>query len=164
MILLNTKIWAATVEEAKAKAAGSPAWLRAIEKADQQARRGKYWAFDSTTGVLKVMSASSNKLYTITAGEHSCEAIKQGHKACWHRALFRLMQRYTEALGVVAIEAETVRVQNWSASKGHEIREMPRVTITPHPMNTKEQRRAYWAMVAALPHTDLDKRLPKRAA
>lgn len=131
MILLNTKIWTATVEEAKSKAANSPAWLRAIEKADVQARRGKYWAFDSTTGVLKVMSSSSSKLYTITAGEHSCDATQNGHKACWHRALYRLMQRYAEALGASAIEAEAVRVQNWSARQGHEIKEYPRITIAP---------------------------------
>ena len=101
MILMNTKIWSETVEEAKGKAAGSPAWLRAIEKADQSLRRfSTYWSFDATKGELRIMSGSNaGHLYVITnITEHTCPAMAGGHKVCYHRAAYRLMCRYVERL------------------------------------------------------------------
>ncbi len=107
MIILNSKIWAATVSGAKAKAANSPEWLRAIERADREIQRSKYWAFDAQTGVLKLMSTTSGKLYTITA-DHTCEATANGRKACKHKAAHRLMLRYVEKLGVASAEGKGI--------------------------------------------------------
>lgn len=107
MIILNTKIWAATINEAKAKAAHSPEWLRAIARAEREIQRSKYWAFDAQTGVLKLLSTSSGKLYTVTA-DHTCEATANGHKACKHKAAHRLMLRYVEKLGGASTEGQGV--------------------------------------------------------
>jgi hypothetical protein len=90
-----------------------------IEKADKQIRRARYWAYDATKGELKLMSASKSDIYTITADAHTCPAIENGHKACYHRAAHRLMQRYTQALGVATAEGtRTVppAPSSWSAA------------------------------------------------
>jgi hypothetical protein len=118
MIILNSNIWAATVEEAKAKAAHSPEWLRTIEKADKQIRRARYWAYDATKGELKLMSASKSDIYTITADAHTCPAIENGHKACYHRAAHRLMVLYVSRLNAASVEVETKTAQAWNVETG----------------------------------------------
>jgi len=92
-MILNTQIWRATVEAAIAASSSSPAWLRAIERADTEIRKSRYWAFDGST--LTIQSTTSKKMYRIEAGNHTCEA-RGG--ICKHRACLRLMQRYTERL------------------------------------------------------------------
>lgn len=113
-MLLNTKIFNATVETAKTKSASNPAMLRAIDRAVYEINRSKYWAFDSTTNVLKLMSTTSSKLYVID-GNHTCEA----RGTCKHKVARRLMQRYTEALGVTATEGKRLvdaALMAWSAT------------------------------------------------
>jgi hypothetical protein len=100
-MLLNTKVFYATVEMAKLKSANNPAMLRAIDRAVNEINRSKYWAYDSTINVLKLMSTTSKKLYVID-DTHTCEA----QTVCKHKVARRLMQRYTEALGVTTAEGE----------------------------------------------------------
>lgn len=118
-MLLNTKIFNATVETARIKSANNPAMLRAIDRAVREISRSKYWAYDSTANVLKIISTSSSKLYVID-DKHTCEAIENGHKFCKHAVARRLMQRYTEALGVTAAEGENKLINPapmaWSAA------------------------------------------------
>jgi hypothetical protein len=101
-MIINTKIFTATVETAQAKSATNPAMLRAIDRAVKEINKSKYWAYDSQTNVLKLMSTTSSKLYVID-DNHTCEAQS---KICKHLVARKLMQRYTEALGVVATEGE----------------------------------------------------------
>jgi hypothetical protein len=91
-MILNTQIFNQVVAAAKAKAANSPAWLRAINRAVIEIQRARYWAFDGET--LAIESTTSRKLYRVDAA-HTCEA-RNG--VCKHRAARRLLQRYTEAL------------------------------------------------------------------
>jgi hypothetical protein len=114
-MLLNTKIFNQTVETAKLKSANNPAMLRTIDRAVKEINKSKYWAYDSQTNVLKLMSTTSSKLYVID-DNHTCEAQS---KTCKHHIARRLMQRYTEALGVVATEGERATPpapQAWSAA------------------------------------------------
>lgn len=101
-MLLNTKIFNATVETAKAKSANNPAMLRAIDRAVYEINRSRYWAYDSTTNTLRIQSTTSKKLYVVNDA-HTCEA-RSGH--CKHLVARRLMQRYTEALGVAVAEGK----------------------------------------------------------
>src|SRR5262245_43114941 len=94
-MLLNTHIWSETIAAAKSAASNNPAWLRAIDRADNEIRRSRYWAFDGST--LIIQSTTSKKLYRVDEN-HTCEACTNGHKACKHRAARRLMIRYTERL------------------------------------------------------------------
>jgi hypothetical protein len=114
-MLINTKIFNQTIETAKAKSASNPAMLRAIDRAVVEINKSKYWAYDSTTNVLKLMSTTSSKLYVIDK-HHTCEA-KSGH--CKHLVARRLMQRYTEALGVTTAEGKRIVApapMAWSAA------------------------------------------------
>jgi hypothetical protein len=86
MNFLNEKIWSATIEEAKAKAVASPEWLRTNAKADQLLRRAStYWSFAANKGELRMMSGSSDHIYTIKSDAHTCPAVLSG-KACYHEA------------------------------------------------------------------------------
>ena len=96
-MIFNSQIFNAVIEAAKAKAAGSPAWLRAIDRAATELHKAPYWSFDSTTNTLTLISKTSGKKYTID-GNHTCDATANGHTACKHRAAHRLMLRYVEAL------------------------------------------------------------------
>ena len=91
-MILNTQIFNSVVAAAKAKAADSPAWLRAIDRAVTEILRSRYWAF--ADGVLTIQSTSSGKLYRVDDA-HTCEA-RNG--VCKHRAARRLLQRYAEML------------------------------------------------------------------
>lgn len=129
-MILNTKIFNATVETAKAKCAGNAAMLRAIDRAVYEINRSRYWAYDAQTNTLRIQSTSSKKLYVVN-DQHTCEATAKGNRYCKHLVARRLMQRYTEALGVAAVEVETKRVQNWSAKDGHQIVETKRASVAP---------------------------------
>ena len=129
-MLLNTKIFNATVETARAKCANNPAMLRAIDRAVYEINRSRYWAYDSTTNTLRIQSTTSRKLY-IVDDAHSCEAKS---KICKHLVARRLMQRYTEALGVTTAEgtrAVPPAPSGWSAAgeqsaNGWEVRDEER--------------------------------------
>jgi len=69
-MILNTHIWSQTVEAAKLAASNSPAWTRAIERADNEIRRSRHWSF--TNGVLTIQSTTSKKLYRMDE-THTCE-------------------------------------------------------------------------------------------
>ncbi len=122
-MILNSSIWAATINEAKAKSVGKPTILRAIDRAVVEIERSAYWSFDGQT--LRLQSTTSRKLYVIDEG-HTCEAQS---KTCKHHIARRLMLRYTQALGVAAAEIETKRVQNRSASRGHQVIETKRASM-----------------------------------
>lgn len=102
-MILNTTTWQQTINEAKAKSAGKPAILRAIDRAVIEISRSKYWSFDGQT--LRLQSTTSTKLYIVEEG-HTCDAQS---KTCKHHIARRLMLRYTQALGVAAAEVETKR-------------------------------------------------------
>ncbi|NOT60064.1 MAG: hypothetical protein HOP19_07545 [Acidobacteria bacterium] len=91
-MILNTSIWQAVINEAKAKAVNPPAWLRAIDRAVVEIEKARYWSF--TDGVLTIESTTSRKLYKVDAA-HTCEA-RNG--ICKHRAARRLMELYFTAL------------------------------------------------------------------
>lgn len=135
-MLLNTKIFNATVETAKAKSSNNPAMLRAIDRAVKEINRSKYWAFDSTTNVLKLMSTTSSKLYVVDDA-HTCDAKS---KTCKHLVARRLMQRYTEALGLAVAEGKRAAgnaPMAWSATgeqtaRGWKVRDEERAQSPPH--------------------------------
>lgn len=137
-MILNTKIFNATVETAKAKCAGNAAMLRAIDRAVYEINRSRYWAYDAQTNTLRIQSTTSRKLYVVDDA-HACEATANGCKHCKHQVARRLMQRYTEALGVAAVAVETKRVQNWQAGKGVEIVEKKTATVRPAQRTTTTQ-------------------------
>ena len=94
-MLLNSAIFAATIDAAKASASASPAWLRAIDRAVIEIERSPYWSY--ADGTLTLISTTSNKTYKIDES-HTCEA-KNG--ICKHRAARKLIQRYLERLAAV---------------------------------------------------------------
>ncbi len=125
-MILNSNIWAATIETAKAKSEGNAAMLRSISRAVYEIQKASYWAF--AAGILTIQSTTSRKLYTVDDA-HTCEALANGHKFCKHTVARRLMQRYIERLGATEAQAETKRVQNWSAETGHVVVETKRASM-----------------------------------
>jgi hypothetical protein len=90
---LNADILATVVATAKRNAASQPRWINAIERAASEMATNPYIeALDSHT--LLIGSASGNT-YT-SNGVCQCEAFQHG-KACYHRAMSRLYERYNEA-------------------------------------------------------------------
>lgn len=123
-MILNSSIWQQTINEAKAKSAGKPAILRAIDRAVTEIERSAYWSFDGQT--LRIQSTTSRKLYVVNDG-HTCEAQS---KTCKHHIARRLMLCYPQRLGVAAAEAETKRIQNWPAGAGHPSVETKKVMLS----------------------------------
>jgi hypothetical protein len=70
-MILNSTIRRQTINEAKAKAAGNGAILRAIDRAVKEIERSAYWSFDCQT--LRIQSTTSRKLYIVDDG-HTGEA------------------------------------------------------------------------------------------
>src|SRR5262245_12524489 len=97
---INQAKFNAIVEAAKTKAADSPAWLRAIEKA----------AAGILDGSLIVTTLAHGALVTGKNGSHhangrcDCEASRRGHSQCYHRAAARLMHNYETAAAVSPAE------------------------------------------------------------
>ncbi len=79
------------IEAAKAKAANSPSWLRAIDRAAEQLRSNPYIA-DQGDGLL--ILSTSGEFYHAN-GVCQCKAFHHG-MACWHRAAAQLIKRYNE--------------------------------------------------------------------
>src|SRR5262245_8418707 len=98
---INHAKFNAIVEAAKTKAADSPAWLRAIEKA----------AAGILDGSLIVTVLAHGALVTGKNGCHhangacDCEASRRGHTQCYHRAAARLMHDYETAPAAVSTPA-----------------------------------------------------------
>jgi hypothetical protein len=101
-MFLNTKVWQQVVAAALAAVGNNLAWKRAVERGAREIERSRYWRF--ADGVLRIQSTSSKKFYDVDAN-HTCEATRNGHRACKHRAAHRLMMRYVEALA--ALDAPT---------------------------------------------------------
>lgn len=91
-MIINSKIFTATIAAAKAKCAGNAALLRSIDRAVVEITKAPYWSFDGQT--LVIISTTSGERYTIT-DDHVCPARS---KTCKHLVARRLMQRYYEAL------------------------------------------------------------------
>ena len=91
-----------TVETAKAKAANSPSWLRAIERAAQVLRENPYVEVLENGDVL-LLSATSNTLYQINGrctaeNGQPCKGYTYNNGVCYHRCLKRLVDLYNGAV------------------------------------------------------------------
>jgi hypothetical protein len=124
-MILNSSIWQATINEAKALSANNPVILRAINRAVVEIERSAYWSFDGQT--LRIKSTTSRKLYVVDEG-HTCEAQS---KTCKHHIARRLLARYTRNLGVAVAEVEKRDVRNWSVGRGHQVVETKHATAKP---------------------------------
>ena len=93
-MILNTQIWNEVIAAAKASAANTPVWLRAVERGAAEIEKARYWSF--AAGVLSIRSTTSGELYRVDDA-HTCEASRLG-RPCKHRAARRLMQQYHERL------------------------------------------------------------------
>jgi hypothetical protein len=82
--------FAAVVAGAKAAAADSPRWLRAIDRAAEGILSGELIVTILYHGALVT---GSNGSY-LANGSCECKAFQNGHKECKHRAAARLMELY----------------------------------------------------------------------
>jgi len=82
------------VAEAKAKAAGSTSWLKAIDRAAEEIVTNPYIHFENDHALIK--SATSDKIY-VANGDCQCSAFTYNKGICKHRAIARLLKRYYEA-------------------------------------------------------------------
>src|SRR5262245_10133315 len=80
---LNTVVAAAI-----AKAANSPKWIRAIERAAEGLASGELVVTLLTKDALVT---SANGSYRVN-GSCGCEAARRGHRECKHRAAVRLVE------------------------------------------------------------------------
>jgi hypothetical protein len=87
------------VEEARAKAANDPKWLRAIEKAAAAILSGEMIVTTLAHGALVT---TANGTYAAN-GHCNCEAARRGHTQCYHRAAARLMDIYETAPEAVSL-------------------------------------------------------------
>ncbi len=89
--MINSVKLERVVETAKAKAANSPSWLRAIERAAEQLRSNPYIA-EQGDGLL--ILSTSGEFYHAN-GVCQCKAYRHS-LPCWHRAAAQLIKRYNE--------------------------------------------------------------------
>lgn len=101
-MILNTAIFTATIEAAKAKAANRPEVLRAIDRAVIEIQKAAYWSF--ADGVLTIKSTTSGEMYKVDAA-HDCPAHS---RVCKHHIARLLMVRYSERLATVEAAPRTV--------------------------------------------------------
>jgi hypothetical protein len=71
-----------------AKAASSPRWLRAIDRAAQGLQSGELIV---TLLAHDTLVTSPRGSYRVN-GSCACEAAKRGHRECYHRAVVRLVE------------------------------------------------------------------------
>ncbi|MGH9754950.1 MAG: hypothetical protein ACREA2_19405 [Blastocatellia bacterium] len=91
---LNQAKFAQVVAAAKAKAANSPAWLKAIDRAAAAILSGDMCVSLFADGTALV--TTPNNSYVVN-GHCACRAAQHGHKECYHRAGKRLAELYDEA-------------------------------------------------------------------
>jgi hypothetical protein len=94
---INFTVWNQTVEAARAAAANSPAWLRAIGKAVEQIHTNPCIT-ELYNGVL---ITDANGCTYLANGVCQCKEFRRG-TACWHRAAAKLINRYNDALNALA--------------------------------------------------------------
>jgi hypothetical protein len=99
---INQAKFESVVEEAKAKAANDPKWLRAIEKAAKAILSGEMIVTTLAHGALVT---TANGTYAAN-GHCNCEAARRGHTQCYHRAAARLMDIYETAPEAVSLAAD----------------------------------------------------------
>jgi hypothetical protein len=97
-VKFNTLQFAAVITAAKAAAANSPRWLRAIERATAALMNGELIVTVIADNRSLVMSA--NGPYWVVNGHCQCAAAKAGHRECYHRAAARLVEMYEDAPAV----------------------------------------------------------------
>jgi hypothetical protein len=85
---LNSIQFAAIIETAKSRAANSPRWLRAIERAAAGIQSGELCVSSLVGGALVTSPRGS---YFVN-GHCECEASRRGHAECYHRAAVRLVE------------------------------------------------------------------------
>jgi hypothetical protein len=85
---LNSIQFAAIIETAKAKAANSPKWVRAIDRAAAALQSGELVV---TLLAHDALVTSANGSYRVN-GHCECEASRRGHAECYHRAAVRLVE------------------------------------------------------------------------
>jgi hypothetical protein len=90
------------VEEAKAKAANDPKWLRAIEKASAGILDGSLIVTVLAHGALVTGKNGSRH----ANGACDCQAAKKRHTQCYHRAAARLVELYETAPEAVSFAAD----------------------------------------------------------
>jgi hypothetical protein len=91
----------AAIETAKAKAANSPRWIRAIEKAGQALASGELCV---TLLRNSALVTSANGSYFVN-GACECEASRRGHSECYHRAGVRLTEMMETETAKPAVSA-----------------------------------------------------------
>lgn len=84
--------FAKVVETAKTKAASSPRWIRAIDRAAAALMSGELIVTTLADGALVT---SANGSYHAN-GSCQCKAAAAGHAECYHRAAARLVELYEE--------------------------------------------------------------------
>jgi len=92
MLTLNDDLLNAVVAQAKRRAAGSPRWLTAIDRAARELDTNPY--IEPLDDHTLLIGSPSGETYT-SNGACSCRAY-QCELPCWHRACARLYQRYLE--------------------------------------------------------------------
>jgi len=85
---LNSTQFAAIIAQAKAKAANSPKWVRAIDRAAAALQSGELVV---TLLQHDALVTSANGSYRVN-GHCECEASRRGHAECYHRAAVRLVE------------------------------------------------------------------------
>lgn len=83
------------VEAAKARAAGSPRWLKAIDRAAEGILSGELIVTLLADGALVT---SPNGSY-LANGDCRCKGFQYGYRECKHRAAARLMELLESSLG-----------------------------------------------------------------
>jgi hypothetical protein len=95
--------FAAVLAAAKAKAADSPHWLRAIERAAEVLASGELIVTLLHNGALLT---SPNGSYHVN-GRCGCKAVLSGHAECYHRAAVRMVEMM-ETASVVSVRVPRI--------------------------------------------------------
>jgi hypothetical protein len=94
MLTLDPTTRAQIVNSARIAAAGDRRWLNAIDRATRELDGNPFVeALDDHT--LLIASPTSGRVY-VADGSCQCLAFQKG-QPCWHRAMSRIFQRYTES-------------------------------------------------------------------
>jgi hypothetical protein len=92
--ITNSELFAEVVEAAKHRTLGDERWCAAIDRAAREIAENPMLHWQGTS--LLIQSSTSAEVYEANG---SCQCPAYGfHKACWHRAAFKLWKRYLEAL------------------------------------------------------------------
>jgi hypothetical protein len=96
----NASTFSIVIETAKLRAASSPRWIKAIDRAAAALLDGSLIVTTLRNGAL---ITSKNGTYRVN-GRCACSAAKHGDDVCYHKAAARLVEMY-EAAEVEAVKA-----------------------------------------------------------